>query len=68
LHVGNKLVRGGRPRAAITKRSLTLRYDADVVDAFRATGKGWQTRMNNALRDWLKTNAEGRASPRRKSV
>ncbi|HEY5801089.1 MAG TPA: BrnA antitoxin family protein, partial [Burkholderiaceae bacterium] len=24
-------------------------------DAFRATGDGWQTRMNDALKDWLKT-------------
>jgi len=32
-------------------------YDADVVEAFKATGKGWQTRMNAALRDWLKTHS-----------
>jgi uncharacterized protein (DUF4415 family) len=32
---------------------LTVRYDADIVAAFRATGPGWQTRMNTALRDWL---------------
>ena len=31
--------------------------DADVVDAFKATGKGWQTRMNAALRDWLKAHS-----------
>lgn len=31
--------------------------DAEVVEAFRATGKGWQTRMNAALRDWLKTHS-----------
>jgi mRNA interferase MazF len=31
-----------------------IRLDADVVDTFKATGKGWQTRMNAALRDWLK--------------
>jgi len=31
-----------------------IRLDADVLEAFRATGKGWQTRMNNALKDWLK--------------
>ena len=53
-YVGDKLVRRGRPKADNPKVRLTLRYDAEVVDAFRETGKGWQTRMNAALRDWLK--------------
>ncbi len=47
----------GRPKSETTKLSLTVRYDADVVEAFKATGKGWQTRMNAALRDWLKNHA-----------
>ncbi len=37
---------GRRPR----KVPVTLRLDADVVDAFKADGEGWQTRMNDALR------------------
>ena len=56
-YVGDKLVRRGRPRAQSPKLALTVRYDADVVEAFRATGKGWQTRMNAALKDWLKTHS-----------
>jgi uncharacterized protein (DUF4415 family) len=56
-YVGDKLVRRGRPKAESTKLALTVRYDADVVEAFKATGKGWQTRMNTALRDWLKTHS-----------
>ena len=44
----------GRPLGSGTKRSTTVRFDTDVLDAFKATGRGWQTRMNNALRDWLK--------------
>jgi len=59
-YIGNKLVRRGRPPAAVTKVALTVRYDADVIAAFRATGKGWQTRMNDALREWL---AEREARP-----
>ena len=47
----------GRPKAEQTKQALTVRYDADIVAAFKATGKGWQTRMNEALRDWLKTHS-----------
>lgn len=52
-----KALSRGRPRAETTKLALTVRYDADVVEAFRATGKGWQTRMNAALKDWLKTHS-----------
>jgi uncharacterized protein (DUF4415 family) len=29
---------------------VTLRLDADLIDRFRATGKGWQSRINAALR------------------
>ena len=36
------------------KISTTVRFDQDVLEAFRATGKGWQTRMNEALKEWLK--------------
>ena len=49
-------MRRGRPKAERPKIALTVRYDADVVDAFRATGTGWQTRMNGALREWLANN------------
>jgi uncharacterized protein (DUF4415 family) len=53
-YAGEKLMRRGRPPAEHKKQLLTVRYDEDVVTAFKATGKGWQTRMNDALRDWLK--------------
>lgn len=33
-----------------TKKSLTVRYDADLVDYYRAKGKGYQQTMNDALR------------------
>ena len=33
-----------------TKEMITIRLDADVVDYFRATGKGWQGRVNEVLR------------------
>jgi uncharacterized protein (DUF4415 family) len=48
--------RGGRPKLEQPKIAVTVRYDADVLQRFRASGDGWQTRMNNALRDWLKTH------------
>ena len=34
---------------APTKRQVTLRLDADTLDYFRSTGKGWQTRMGDIL-------------------
>jgi uncharacterized protein (DUF4415 family) len=40
----------GRPPIENPKVSQTLRIDADIVAAFKGTGAGWQTRMNDALR------------------
>lgn len=39
----------GRPKADQPKVAIKLRLDADVVERFKATGPGWQTRMNDAL-------------------
>ena len=47
----------GRPPAAVVKERITIRFDADVLEAFRATGKGWQTRVNDAMREWLRTHS-----------
>ena len=38
---------------APTKQRITLRLSPDVLAHFRATGKGWQTRMDAALREWI---------------
>ena len=43
-------VQRGRPKAAVTKISTTIRLDPDVLAAFKADGPGWQTRINQALR------------------
>ncbi len=40
----------GRPRKADRKVNQTLRMDADVLEAYRRAGKGWQTRINEVLR------------------
>jgi uncharacterized protein (DUF4415 family) len=48
------LPKRGRPAGTATKTSTTVRFDNDVLEAFKAMGKGWQSRMNAALRDWLK--------------
>jgi uncharacterized protein (DUF4415 family) len=41
----------GRPRAAVTRTMLSLRVDPDVLAALRASGRGWQTRVNALLRE-----------------
>ena len=41
---------GGRPRLERPKKSVHLRLDQDVVDKFKATGPGWQTRINKVLK------------------
>jgi uncharacterized protein (DUF4415 family) len=43
--------RVGRPKAAVTKQAVNLRLDADVLAKFKATGPGWQTKINDALRE-----------------
>jgi uncharacterized protein (DUF4415 family) len=47
---GKKIVHRGRPPSETPKVSTTIRLDADVVAYFRAAGRGWQTRLNTALR------------------
>ncbi|WP_157270034.1 BrnA antitoxin family protein [Azohydromonas aeria] len=54
----------GRPKLERPKQSVTVRYDADVIEAFKATGPGWQTRMNEALRDWLRSHPGGSSQAR----
>jgi uncharacterized protein (DUF4415 family) len=47
---------GIRPRGrqkAPTKQRTTIRLSRDVLDQFRASGRGWQSRVDAALREWL---------------
>lgn len=48
-------VRGPGKRPA--KESINIRLSPDVVAAFRASGEGWQARIDGALHDWLKTHS-----------
>ncbi|KAF3999204.1 BrnA antitoxin family protein [Glaciimonas immobilis] len=45
------------PQKSPVKERITIRLSPDVLMQFRATGDGWQTRMDGALRDWLKDHA-----------
>jgi uncharacterized protein (DUF4415 family) len=53
LYHGKKLVRRGRPAGSGQKTQTTLRISKEVLGFFRATGPGWQTRMDNALKRYV---------------
>ena len=50
-------VRRGRPLGSGSKTQVTLRLDVEVVEKFRASGDGWQTRINEALKTWIRSHA-----------
>jgi uncharacterized protein (DUF4415 family) len=50
VYRGGSLIRRGRPRLENPKRHVSLRLDPDILETFRATGPGWQRRINTVLR------------------
>ncbi|WP_151704382.1 BrnA antitoxin family protein [Nitrincola alkalilacustris] len=48
----------GRPKAEITKERITVRLSPDVLSVFKATGKGWQTRMDRALKEYVQEHSQ----------
>ncbi len=57
---GAKLVGRGRPPTGVPRKQVTtIRVSPELMDAFKATGAGWQTRIDAALKDWLKTHLPG---------
>jgi len=51
------LARRGRPLGSGTKTQVTLRLDTEVIQKFKASGDGWQTRINDALKSWVQSHA-----------
>jgi uncharacterized protein (DUF4415 family) len=52
--LAEKRKRGQRgPQQAPTKQLVSVRYSPEVLQYFKSTGAGWQTRMNEALIDWV---------------
>ena len=49
--------RRGRPTAAVKNVPISLRVEPAVLAAFQGSGAGWQTRMNQALREWAQDHA-----------
>jgi|SRR5579863_8741410 uncharacterized protein (DUF4415 family) len=54
VSINGVIVRGprlrGRPLGSGKKAAIHVRIDKDILAHFRATGRGWQTRLNDALR------------------
>lgn len=46
----------GRPVGSGHKTQISIRLDDEVLEVFRKSGPGWQTRVNDALKDWLRTH------------
>ncbi len=61
--LAQKRRRGERgPQVAPTKQLVSVRYSPEVLQYFKATGSGWQTRMNDALLEWVnKRSTRGRS-------
>ena len=49
----SEVIRRGRPKSETHKEPVTVRLDPHVVEFFRASGRGWQTRMNDALAEYV---------------
>ena len=49
LYKGGKLIRRGRPLGSGTKELVSLRLDKKALAAFKATGPGWQARINDTV-------------------
>ena len=55
FYIGDRLIRRGRGRPALDspKKLVSLRLDQAVIESFRSSGPGWQSRINAALRKHL---------------
>ena len=52
--LAEKRMRGQRgPQQTLTKQLVSVRYSPEVIHYFKSTGAGWQTRMNDALLEWV---------------
>lgn len=54
-----KVIRRGRgPQKEPTKEAITIRLSANVVEHFRAKGRGWQSKVDEALSEWVASHPE----------
>ena len=46
----------GRPKLEVTKQAISIRLSPEVISYFKATGKGWQTRMDEVLKNYVSSH------------
>jgi uncharacterized protein (DUF4415 family) len=56
------LKKGRGPQKSPTKQRITIRLSPEVVSQFRQMGRGWQSRVDEALQDWLKRRERKRSA------
>ena len=47
------------PQKTPKKESITVRFSPEVLEYFRSTGPGWQSRLDKALKEWVATHQDG---------
>ena len=52
----------GRPKLAAKKQLVSIRYSPEVIDYFRASGAGWQARMDAVLKEYVEAHSIGDAN------
>ena len=57
----------GRPKAEVTKQPVSIRLSSDVLEYFKSTGKGWQTRMDKVLKSYVNSQLTKKSSCQGKS-
>lgn len=60
VHKGKVVRRGRGPQKTPTKQRITIRLSPEVVEHFRASGKGWQNRVDEALVKLMKAESKGK--------
>lgn len=58
----------GRPPKLVTKRAVNIRLSPEVLAHFRATGPGWQTRVDEVLKKHVGTRSPKRATAKQRST
>lgn len=58
VYEGDRLIRRGRPKSDAPKVPINIRLSPDVVERFKASGPGWQTRIDAALKEYIAEHPE----------
>ena len=53
IQLGMPPLQPGRPKSPNPKKAVNLRLDPEIIEHFKAGGRGWQTRINAVLKDFV---------------